>query len=169
MSIDALGAAAVPPPVAPAPTPAPTPAADTAAQTLGVTAPSDFGPRLDALWGRTRAEPSAPQRLDALVERHDAARLGADASAGANPFQRMKSVGEVVQTRVETISEVRRMIRAGEVDADDPAARGLLEQQSAELLGLQIEMSQATFGVQLMTKLIEQGTSGAKTLVQTQV
>lgn len=52
--------------------------------------------------------------------------------------------------------------------ADDPDYQAFMQERSAKLLSLQLEVQQVAFGVETAAKVIEHATSGARTVLQTQ-
>jgi hypothetical protein len=116
---------------------------------------------------------AAPERPDNVQETLDRLNgLSKDGVGGANgydPFNRLETLQTNMQERMELFDDLRGQINRGEADPNDPAVKEVLETRMVDLMLLQSEMNRASFAVELVSKVVEQGTSGAKTILQTQV
>jgi len=59
-------------------------------------------------------------------------------------------------------------IDRGELDPSSPEVRRVERKITTEMMNLQITVQHANFGVELMSKVVEHGTSGMRTVLQTQ-
>lgn len=78
----------------------------------------------------------------------------------------------------ESLDQLRRIqqqqdklyerIDRGELDPASPEVRMVERRITSEMMNLQITVQQANFGVELISKVVEHGTSGMRTVLQTQ-
>ena len=83
-------------------------------------------------------------------------------------FERLQdSLGQLREIRAEQDLLYERIDR-GELDPASPEVRRTERRITTEMMNLQITVQHANFGVELMSKVVEHGTSGMRTVLQTQ-
>ncbi|MEM6394675.1 MAG: hypothetical protein AAF797_18065 [Planctomycetota bacterium] len=90
-------------------------------------------------------------------------------AAGYDPFSKLESLEAQTVEHMNAFNELQRQVNAGLADPNDPAVRAALDSRMENLMMIQSRMHSASFAVELVSKVVEQGTSGAKQILQTQV
>ncbi len=155
--------------------------ASQAGPAIGGGVPSDAGkPSFDI---QGHLAPAHQAALDSMHPQHGANAMAQSSEAlnqrltgagvtrveGMDPFQRLESLRHDMVAKLAERQDVDHRVASGMTDASDPAIVAERQQQLAEMLVLQVEMNHAAFAVQLVAKVVEHGTSGVRTVLQTQI
>ena len=106
---------------------------------------------------------------NAVSERQSLNRVN-QASSAKSPdlFARFDQIRGEMDTFVHKSSEMDKMVAEGKLKPNDPRVLSAQRDEMRQMLFFQSEMQSAAMKVEIASKVVEHGTSGVKTVLQTQ-
>ena len=119
--------------------------------------------------GTQVARTEAVNKNESVVTQISTRRVNEASSAkSADLFARFDNIRADMNSFVHKTAEFDKMVAEGKIKPNDPRVAAAHRDEMRQLLFFQSEMQSAAMKVEIASKVVEHGTSGVKTVLQTQ-